>query len=99
MRVYEVGPRTVVGLGHELDELELLECRTELNQLVDQYECKVLALDLSGARMVPSAVLGALTSVYKRGVKVHVYNPSSEVREVLRITRLDRILQVHDAHI
>jgi anti-anti-sigma factor len=100
LRVYDTGARTIVGFGGGVtfDDSELLECRDELTQLVTQHDCETLEVDLSGVRYVPSPILGALTSVYKRGVHVHLFNPSTEVRELLRITRLDRLLHVHDAH-
>lgn len=98
LRVYETGPLTVVGFGagEVLDTIDLGECRDEILELLKTHDCKVLAFDLTGVRYVPSGMLGLLASLKRRGIEVHLYNPSPDVREVLEITRLDRLFQIHE---
>ncbi len=98
LRVYEAGPLTVVGFGSgELPEyIDLVECREEIVELLKLHDCKDLAFDLTGVRYVPSGMLGLLASLNRLGVKVHLYNPSSDVREVLQVTHLDRLFQLHE---
>ncbi|MGQ0635607.1 MAG: STAS domain-containing protein [Planctomycetaceae bacterium] len=98
LRVYETGPLTVVGFGggEELDQIDLGECREEILDLLRLHDCRVLAFDLTGVRFVPSGMLGLLASLRKLGIEVHLYNPSLDVREVLEITRLDRLFEVHE---
>ncbi len=101
LRVYETGPLTVVGFGSAeiLDPIDLAECRQEIMALVEQHDCKVLAFDLTGVRYIPSGMLGLLASLTRSGIEVHLYNPSNDIREVLEITRLNELMQVHDLHL
>ena len=94
LEVYQAGELTVIGFGGReiLDDLNVAECRDELVDLIRQNQCKVLAFDLTRVRLVPSGLLGLLASIRKQGVEVHLYNPSSDIREVLEITKLDQVL-------
>ena len=98
LRVYETGSLTVVGFGGEEfpEQIDLAECREEIVELLTLHECKDLAFDLTGVKYVPSAMLGLLASLTRLGIKVHLNNPSSDVREVLRITRLDQWFKVRE---
>jgi anti-anti-sigma factor len=98
LRVYETGALTVVGFGAEElpDYIDLAECRDEIIELLTLHECKELAFDLTGVRYVPSGMLGLLASLKRLGIQVHLYNPSSDVREVLAITHLDQLFKIHD---
>jgi anti-anti-sigma factor len=98
LRVYETGPLTVVGFGGAeiLDQVDLVECRKEILDLLKQHESKVLAFDLSGVRYVPSGFLGLLASLKSMGIEVHLYNPSADVREVMAITRLEELFTIHE---
>lgn len=98
LRVYETGPLTVVGFGGReiVDQIDIGECRDEIMELLELHDCRVLAFDLSGVRYVPSGMLGLLASLRKKGIEVHLYNPSRDVREVLEITRLNAMFQIHE---
>lgn len=98
LRVYETGPRTVVGFGGAVlpDHLDVVECREEIMALLEMHNCKELAFDLTGIQYVPSSMLGLLASLKRLGIQVHLHNPSKEVREVLEITHLDRLFKLHD---
>ncbi|HTI52195.1 MAG TPA: STAS domain-containing protein [Planctomycetaceae bacterium] len=98
LRVYETGPLTVVGFGGReiVDQIDIGECRDEIMELLELHDCRVLAFDLSGVRYVPSGMLGLLASLRQKGIEVHLYNPSSDVREVLEITRLEALFQIHE---
>jgi len=97
LEVYQAGQLTVIGFGGRevLDDMNVAECRDELVQLIREHNCNVLALDLTRVRLVPSGLLGLLASIRKQGIEVHLYNPSADIREVLEITKLDELLQVH----
>jgi anti-sigma B factor antagonist len=101
LEVYEAGELTVIGFGGRevLDRLSLAECRDELNQLIAEHKCKALAFDLTGIRLIPSGMLGMLCSIRRQGIDVHLYNPSQDVREVLEITKLDSLLEMHEVEI
>ena len=96
--VYSIGPTTVVGFGGRdvLDGVNLAACREEIVALIAREHCRVPAFDLTGVKLIPSGLLGLLASVRQLGTEVHLYNPSSDVREVLSVTNLDRLMPVHD---
>lgn len=97
LQVYEAGETTVVGFSGEeiLDEISVAACRTEIIEILRRHDCSILAFDLTGVRLIPSGLLGLLSSIRKMGVEVHLYNPSVDVREVLSITHLDQVMPVH----
>lgn len=101
LEVYEAGELTVIGFGGRevLDRLSLAECREELLRLIDEYQCRTLALDLTGVRLIPSGMLGMLCSIRRQGIEIHLYNPSQDVREVLEITKLDSLLEMHEVDV
>jgi anti-anti-sigma factor len=95
--VYQTGELTVVGFGAReiLDQLDLTVCRAEIIALVEKHNCKTLAFDLSGVKLMPSGMLGLLASLRKMNIEVHIYNPSPDVAEVFQITRLGEVLPIH----
>ena len=97
LEVYQAGELTVIGFGGRevLDDMNVTDCRDELVDLIREHKCKVLAFDLTRVSLIPSGLLGLLASIRKQGVEVHLYNPSNDIREVLEITKLDQVLQLH----
>lgn len=98
LHVYKAGRLTVVGFGGQdlLDDVNLAECREEIVALVEANDCETLAFDLTGVKLIPSGLLGLLASLRELGIEVQLYNPSDDVREVLAITKLDRIMSIHE---
>jgi len=98
LEVYESGPTTVVGFGGRdiLSDVNVAACRDELLDLIRRIPCQIVAFDLTGVRLIPSGLLGLLASLRSNGVEVHLYNPSKDVREVLSITGLDRLMPIRD---
>lgn len=96
LKIYQTGPITVVGFAGEdvPNEVCIAGYRDQLLALIDEHKVETLAFDLSGVRLVPSGMLGVLTSVRKRVGKVELYNPSPDVREVLRITNLEKLFEI-----
>jgi len=76
-------------------EIDLGECRAEITDLIATHGCKVLAVDLTDVRLLPSGLLGLLASLKRTGIDVHLYNPSPDVCEVLKITCLDGLFETH----
>ena len=101
LEVYEAGELTVIGFGGRevLDHMNLAECRDEIAELIRNHSCSTLAFDLTGVRLIPSGLLGLLASVKRQGVEVHLYNASDDIREVLEITKLDRLLHLHEVEV
>jgi anti-sigma B factor antagonist len=98
LKVYETGPLTVVGFGGEdvPDEVCIAGYRDQLSALLESSGCRELAVDLTGVKLVPSGMLGLLTSLRKRVEKLSLYNPSPDVRDVLRITNLDQLFDIRE---
>ena len=101
LKVYSAGPTTVVGFGGEdvLDGVNLALCRDEVMDLIREHEAEVIAFDLTGVRLMPSGMLGLLASLRQEGVGVHLYNPSDDVREVLEVTHLNSVMEIHEVDI
>lgn len=101
LEVYHPGELTVIGFGGReiLDDLNLAECRDDLVDLIQDNGCKVLAFDLTGVRLIPSGLLGLLASIRRLGVEVHLYNACDDIREVLEITKLDQVLELHEVEL
>ncbi|MCA8999752.1 MAG: STAS domain-containing protein [Planctomycetaceae bacterium] len=98
LEVYQPGETTVVGFGGRdvLDYVNLADCREEMIELIQKTGCKVLAVDMTGVKLIPSGLLGLLAAIRDQNVEVHIYNPSDDVREVLSVTNLDSLMPVHD---
>jgi len=101
LEVYQAGRLTVVGFGdHDvLDFVNIADCRDELAALIAKHDCQSLAFDLTGVKLLPSGLLGLLASLRNLGVQVMIYNPSRDVREVLEITNLDQLLEIHEVEV
>jgi anti-anti-sigma factor len=101
LEIYQAGELTVVGFGGReiLEQISLAEYREELLNLVQEADCRTLALDLTGVRIIPSGMLGVLASIHRLDVDVHLYNACDDIREVLEITHLDEILHLHEVEI
>ena len=101
IKVYQTGELTVVGFGGQdvPDEVCIAGYRDQLNKLLDDCQCKVLAFDLSGVRLVPSGMLGVLTSLRKRVQKLEIYNANENIREVLRLTNLVKLFDLRDVDV
>jgi len=101
LEVYEAGELTVVGFGGRevLDRIGLGQCRDELMALIQELDCKTIAFDLTGVRLIPSGMLGLLCTIWKQGVAVHLYNASQDVREVLEITKLDDLFEMYEVDV
>jgi hypothetical protein len=74
----------------------IAEMRSQLKRLVEKYQCKVLAIDMTPVGLLPSSLLGLLVSLYKGGLKIEMLHPSEPVRQLLERTKLNRILVIRD---
>lgn len=101
LEVYHAGDLTVLGFGGRdvLDNLNLAECRDELTEMIREHHCRVIAFDLTGVKIVPSGMLGLLASLHRSGVDVQVFNACEDIREVLEITKLDRVIEVCEVQV
>ncbi len=98
LQIYEAGELTVIGFaGQEvLDPVNIAEWREQINDIIEEFGCRVIAFDLTGVKLIPSGLLGLLGSLHQSGIELHLYNPSADVRDVLEITNINEFVQVHD---
>lgn len=101
LQVYQVGPTTVIGFGGDdvLEDMNVVVYRDAIEELISNNDIQVLAVDLTGVQLIPSGLLGLLASTRRHDVEVHIYNPSDDVREVLSVTNLDKVMPVHEVQI
>lgn len=84
---YALGPECGLVLGEKVREL------------VDKGQKKIL-LNLAGVRFVDSSGVGQLTGAFttarNRGADLKLLKPTAQVRNLLKITKLDTLLDVRD---
>lgn len=96
LQVYQTGQLTVVGFGGQdvPDEVCIAAYREQLAKLLSENTCSVLAFDCSGVKLMPSGMLGLLTTLRKQVDRIELYNPSEDIQDVLRMTNLLPMFEV-----
>jgi anti-anti-sigma factor len=95
-QVHKAGRLTVIGVNPDglTDYLRVEQCRNELISIIEKAVCVVVRFDLAGVPFIVSGVLGLLVSLRKAGVDAQLQNASAHVREVLRVTKLDEMVEL-----
>ena len=101
LKVYSVGPVTVLGFaGQDVpSEFNVAHYRAAISDLLKLNNSSTVAFDLTGVRLVPSGMLGllvSLTRIPNLPLTVQMFNPSADVREVLAITKLNRMIEIRE---
>lgn len=104
LKVYTAGVVTVLGFGGSdvPSEFNAAHYRAAITDLLKSNNSNTVAFDLTGVRLVPSGMLGLLVSLTRLDgypLKVQIFNPSDDVREVLQITKLNRMIEVHEVDV
>ncbi len=104
LKVYSVGPVTVLGFaGQDVpSEFNVAHYRVAISELLKLNTSNVVAFDLTGVRLVPTGMLGLLVSLTRipdLPLTVQLFNPSKDVRQVLAITKLDRMIEIHEVEV
>ena len=104
LQVYSVGDTTVLGFGGRdvPSEFNAAHYRSAICDLLVSNNSNTVAFDLTGVRLVPSGMLGLLVSLRKLEEltpTVQVFNPCSDVREVLEITKLNTMIEIHEVDV
>jgi len=83
-----------------LDELSINEILTELVALVEAGDGIKLLLNFESVEHLSSAALGMLITLNKRvgeaGGQLRLSNISPQIFEVFKITRLNKLFEIHD---
>lgn len=84
-----------------LDELAIAEIQEELLQIVDEKPGGNLLLSFKEVEHLSSAALGVLITLNKRvgdgGGKLRLADITPQIYEVFKITRLNKIFDIHDS--
>ena len=104
LKVYSVGPVTVLGFaGQDVpSEFNVAHYRVAISELLKLNKSNVVAFDLTGVRLVPSGMLGLLVSLTRipdLPLIVQLFNPSKDVRQVLAITKLNKMIEIHEVEV
>jgi anti-anti-sigma factor len=59
-----------------------------------QQQGREVILDLKGVGVIDAGGLGALVSLRVAGIHLKLMEPTRQVREILRLTRLDSIFEI-----
>jgi anti-anti-sigma regulatory factor len=104
--VQQTGERTVVRFNDWLSSFGAFygvtadavasEARDQLEELIDEHGCTILAIDLSPVRRLPSSLLGVFIALSKGGLQIELLHPSQVVCEALEVTKLGRFLTIRD---
>jgi anti-anti-sigma factor len=99
-QVRETGRLTLVRVNPEgVTDFERFEqCRDELVAILTKAGCIVVRFDIEGIPFLASGILGLLVSIRKAGVDIQIQNASEHVQDVLKVTRLDQLVEVLPDH-
>ena len=96
--LYHHGETTVIGwAGDAAVPAHPADFLAEAADLVAGADAKTLAVDLGGVGQFEPGLLGGLRTLAARGTRVLLFDPADDLREVLRIAKLDRVLDVCDS--
>lgn len=85
-----------------LDEAVVLHCagrivrgeETSLLCAASRQHGRTIILDLENVEAIDAAGIGALVALQAAGIYVQLLNPNERVRELLKMTQVDSILEV-----
>jgi anti-anti-sigma factor len=86
----------------KLDQAVVLHCagrlvrgdETALLCAASRRHGQPLVIDLEKVEAIDAAGIGALVALQAAGIYVQLEHPSSQVREMLRVTQVDSILEI-----
>lgn len=91
----------VVRLNGRLDAAEVPTASRAFANIAEQTPDAVLVLNLAGVDFIDSAGLGLVVSVHRkaleRDARVAFCAPSPQVRTLLELTRIGRVIAVHES--
>jgi anti-sigma B factor antagonist len=79
------------------DEVCIAGYRQQVFDLLERNpDCTLLTFDVTGIHLLPSGMLGLLASLKKRVGNIEILNPARDVREALRVTRLNTLFKIRE---
>ncbi|MCL1125251.1 STAS domain-containing protein [Shewanella surugensis] len=88
---------TVLQINEDRFDAKLAPSFRNEIDLVKGNIAEHLVLDLGQVRFMDSSGLGAVMGVYKllRNTKISIVNPQKSVQELLKLTRIDKLILSH----
>lgn len=83
-----------------LEEANIQQIGDEITTIIDEASNPKLLIDFSAVEHLSSAALGTLITinnkVKQKGGQLRLANIDAQIFEVFRITKLDKLFQIHD---
>jgi anti-anti-sigma factor len=83
-----------------VDEAAIEQCKREIIELLDKTEESNVLLHFGRVTFMSSAALGMLIRVHKKckeyDIALKLCNISPDIRQVFKITSMDKIFDIHD---
>lgn len=90
--------RVHVRVTGEVDVLTVPDLRLALHEVLDGRHRDDVVVDLGGVGFLDATGLGVLVGAHRRairaGVALELRDPPPQIRRMLAVTRLDRVLRV-----
>ena len=90
----------VIDVVRLVDEGMIEQCKREIIELLDTTEESNLLIHFGRVTFMSSAALGMLIRVSKKckeyDIALKLCNISPDIRQVFKITSMDKILEIHD---
>jgi anti-sigma B factor antagonist len=98
LQIGQDGEGVTIGFHNErfIGEKVLPSLKDRLQTVQEELQPKMLRFDLTGVEMITSDVLGLLVALHTKGLGIVLLNPSTYVREVVEVTKLDGLLKMVD---
>ncbi|MBW3539626.1 MAG: hypothetical protein KY476_05090 [Planctomycetes bacterium] len=94
--ITETGERIVFGFpGQKVPNPTIIsELQKTLQDLIQEHQAKVLAMNARDLQFIPSQMLGFLIQFRNRGCEIELVDPSDFVVESLQVVHLDKYFKV-----
>jgi len=83
-----------------VDQMVIREIQAEFDVLVGEVGAREVLIDFDGVEALSSSAIGVLVSLHERlealGGRLKLAGVSDDVAHILSLTRLDRMLSIHD---
>ena len=101
IRIEKLGRVIAVHLGGDMDHDAFEGKRDQVISAIFEADRPALLMDFTDVKSITSTGLGFLISMYKhvcsRGGDFGLMGLTSELRELLALTGLDQIIEIHDS--
>ncbi len=98
MKSQRINETLIVDLPPMFDINNYMELKSKINPYLSEGDVKKVVLNLRETKFIDSTGLGSIISVYRNarrnGEKLVMCNLSPQIYDLMRLTRLDEILNI-----